>query len=81
MPVFSFVAGDVGAVGAYGDPEFLSWVVGYGAAVAVGWGLGGLPIVSAVGLGGRIRRVIRFEIVTADCDSDVARAPVVAEKK
>ena len=40
-PVFSVVAGDVGAVGAYGDPEFLGGVVGYGGAVAVGWGLGG----------------------------------------
>jgi hypothetical protein len=36
-PVFSVVAGDVGAVGAYGDPEFLGGVVGYGGAVAVGW--------------------------------------------
>ena len=42
-PVFSVVARDVGAVGAYGDPEFLSGVVGYGGAVAVGWGLGGTP--------------------------------------
>ena len=37
-PVFSVVAGDVGAVGAYGDPEFLVGIVGYGGAVAVGWG-------------------------------------------
>jgi len=40
MPVLAVVAGDVGAVGAYGDPEFLGGVVGYGGAVAVGWGLG-----------------------------------------
>ena len=36
-PVFAVVAGDVGAVGAYGDPEFLGGIVGYGRAVAVGW--------------------------------------------
>ena len=40
-PVAAVVAGDVGAVGAYGDPGFGGGVVGYGAAVAVGWGLGG----------------------------------------
>jgi hypothetical protein len=39
-PVAAVVAGDVGAVGAYGDPGFGLCVVGYGAAVAVGWGLG-----------------------------------------
>ena len=48
-PVFSVVAGDVGAVGAYGDPEFLLGVVGYGGAVAVGWGLGYVPISDVVG--------------------------------
>src|SRR5580658_4479820 len=42
-PVLAVVAGDVGAVGAYGDPEFLGGVVGYGGAVAVGWGLGEIP--------------------------------------
>ena len=36
-PVAAVVAGDVGAVGAYGDPGFGGGVVGYGAAVAVGW--------------------------------------------
>ena len=36
-PVFSVVARDVGAVGAYGDPGFGGGVVGYCAAVAVGW--------------------------------------------
>ena len=36
-PVAAVVRGDVGAVGAYRDPEFLLGVVGYGAAVAVGW--------------------------------------------
>ncbi len=38
-PVLAVVAGDVGSVGAYGDPGFSGGVVGYGAAVAVGWGL------------------------------------------
>jgi hypothetical protein len=38
-PVFSVIAGDVGAVGAYGDPKFLLGVVGYGGAEAVGWSL------------------------------------------
>jgi len=28
-PVFAVVGGDVGTVGAYGDPEFLGGVVGY----------------------------------------------------
>jgi hypothetical protein len=36
-PVLAVVAGDVGAVGAYSDPEFLGGIVGYGGAVAVGW--------------------------------------------
>src|SRR6266567_3657035 len=40
MPVFAVVSGDVGAVGTYGDPEFLGGVVGYGGAVAAGWGDG-----------------------------------------
>ena len=40
-PVAAVVGGDVGAVGAYGDPGFCGGVVGYGAAVAVGWGGGG----------------------------------------
>jgi hypothetical protein len=39
-PVLTVVAGDVGAVGAYGDPGFGLFVVGYGAAVAVRWGAG-----------------------------------------
>ena len=39
-PVAAVVRGDVGAVGAYGDPEFLVGVVGYRTAVAVGWRLG-----------------------------------------
>jgi hypothetical protein len=36
-PVAAVVGGDVGAVGAYGDPGFGGGGVGYGAAVAVGW--------------------------------------------
>jgi hypothetical protein len=36
-PVFAIVDGDVGSVGAYGDPGFGLSVVGYCAAVAVGW--------------------------------------------
>ncbi len=47
-PVLAVVAGDVGTVGANGDPEFLIGIVGYGRAVAVGWGLGGLPVAAAV---------------------------------
>ena len=35
-PVLAVVAGDVGAVGAYGDPGIGCGVVGYRAAVAVG---------------------------------------------
>jgi hypothetical protein len=31
-PVLAVVVGDVGAVGAYGDPEFLLGVIGYGGA-------------------------------------------------
>lgn len=38
MPVAAIVGGDVGAVGAYGNPEFLLGVVGYGTPVAMGWG-------------------------------------------
>ncbi len=34
-PVFAVVGGDVGAVGADGDPGFGGGVVGYGGAVAV----------------------------------------------
>ena len=41
-PFFAVVAGDVGAVGAYGDPGLGGGLVGYGGAVAVGWGLGEL---------------------------------------
>ena len=41
-PVAAIVGGDVGAVGAYGDPGFGGGGVGYGGAVAVGWGLGWL---------------------------------------
>ena len=37
-PVAAVVVGDVGAVGACGDPGFCLGVVGYCAAVAVGWG-------------------------------------------
>jgi hypothetical protein len=48
-PVFSVVARDVGAVGAYGDPEFLLGVVGYRGAIAVGWGLSEIPVSKAVG--------------------------------
>ena len=59
-PVFAVVGGDVGAVGANGDPEFLSGVVGYGGAVAVGWGLGRLPIAGALALSGCIRIIIRL---------------------
>ena len=36
VPVAAVVGGDVGAVGAYGDPGFGGGVVGYGAAIAVG---------------------------------------------
>ena len=43
-PVFAVVGGDVGAVGADGDPGFGGGVVGYGGAVAVGWGCGGVPV-------------------------------------
>jgi hypothetical protein len=43
-PVAAVVAGDVGAVGAYGDPGFRGGVVGYGAAVAVGWGTCGVGL-------------------------------------
>src|ERR1700724_3148277 len=59
-PVFAVVAGDVGAVGAYGDLEFLRGVGGYGGAVAVGWGLGRLPIAGALALSGCIRIIIRL---------------------
>ena len=37
-PVAAVVGGDVGAVGAYRDPGAGGGVVGYGGAVAVGWG-------------------------------------------
>ena len=40
VPVAAVVGGDVGAVGAYCDPGFGGGVVGYRAAVAVGWGGG-----------------------------------------
>ena len=69
-PVFSVVAGDVGAVGAYGDPEFLLGVVGYGGAVAVGWGLCRFPgksIVNGVGCG--LRRLIWKFVVSSDDDN------------
>src|SRR5579875_889584 len=39
-PVAAVVGGDVGAVGASGDPGVVGGVVGYGGAVAVGWGGG-----------------------------------------
>jgi len=55
-PVFAVVGGDVGAVGAYGDPEFLGGVVGYCAAVAVGLSLGGYPTVG-----------VEFKIVPPCC--------------
>jgi hypothetical protein len=42
-PVAAVVGGDVCAVGAYGDPEVVGGVVGYGGAIAVGWGMGGDP--------------------------------------
>ena len=42
-PVAAVVGGDVGAVGAYGDPGFGAGIVGYGGAIAVRWGLGRLP--------------------------------------
>src|ERR1035437_9906823 len=38
-PVAAVVRGDVGAVGAYGDPGFVGGIVSYGGAKAVGWGL------------------------------------------
>ena len=58
-PVAAVVGGDVGAVGAYCDPGFGGGVVGYGGAVAMGWGLGGCPRVASIscysgGFGGRI---------------------------
>ena len=37
-PVAAVVGGDVGAAESYGDPGFGGGVVGYGGAVAVGWG-------------------------------------------
>ncbi len=43
-PVAAIVGGDVGAVGAYGDPGFVGGGVGYGGAVAVGWCGGGCPM-------------------------------------
>jgi len=48
MPVAAIVGGDVGAVGAYGDPGFDGGVVGDGGAVAVGWGGGGVPCPATV---------------------------------
>ena len=47
-PVAAVVGGDVGAVGAYGDPGFGGGGVGYGGAEAVGWGDGGEPVFPAV---------------------------------
>jgi len=47
-PVAAVVGGDVGAVGAYGDPGFCLGVVGYRAAVAVGWGGGWKPGLAAI---------------------------------
>jgi hypothetical protein len=47
-PVAAVVTGDVGAVGAYGDPGFGGGVVRYGAAVAVGWSLGGFPVITVI---------------------------------
>src|ERR1700693_62030 len=49
VPGAAVVSGDVGAVGADGDPGFVLLVVGDGRAVAVGRGLGGLPVLPAVG--------------------------------
>ena len=36
-PVFAVIGGDVGAIGANGDPGFGGGVVGHGGAVAAGW--------------------------------------------
>ena len=66
-PVFSVVAGDVGAVGAYGDPEFLGGVVGYGGAVAVGWSLGGGPVLATIKAKcSRAGTLVNFFIVSAN---------------
>ena len=70
-PVAAVVAGDVGAVGAYGDPEFLLGVVGYGGAVAVGWGLGGFDTFwRAVRC--NLLRGVRMLIVTSDDDNGLS---------
>jgi hypothetical protein len=74
-PVAAVVGGDVGAVGAHGDPEFLGGGVGYGGTVAVGWGLGGVPgqsifQVRGCGEGGRPSCVLGISEalkVTANC--------------
>ena len=47
-PVAAVVGGDVGAVGAYGYPEFLLGVVGYRGAVAVGFGIRCSPSHSSI---------------------------------
>src|SRR6185437_16963463 len=69
-PVVSIVGGNIGAIGAYGDPGFGGGVVSYRGAVAVGWDGGRLPTLATftrVGCG--LDRVIRLEIVSTDSDA------------
>ena len=74
-PVFSVVAGDVGAVGAYGDPEFLGGVVGYGGSVAVGWGCTRRPRGVVVEKCGSSIGLVRVSVVAAHCDHNVWIVP------
>src|SRR3974390_1364534 len=68
-PVAAVVGGDVGAVGAYGDPGFAGGVVGYGGAVAVGRSCRGMPCSSAVsGEGCRASRFGGLNVIAANGD-------------
>ena len=67
-PVAAVVGGDVGAVGAYGDPGAGGGVVGHGAAEAVGWGGGGEPVLRICRICCSSRRLAGMQKITADHD-------------
>src|SRR5215469_10465182 len=63
-PVLAVVSGDVGSVGAYGDPGFGLFVIGHRAAIAAGWGLGWLEHVATAREGRRFFAIIRRCIIS-----------------